>query len=142
MNLIKEFDRIMTEQEIIALATSTDNKPNVRVVNFYYDPKQQGIIFFSTFKDNKKVSEFAENSKVAFTTVPKEGNEHVRVFGGEVRRSSLTVYDLKEAFAEKIPDYAGTVEQAGEMLDLYEIHFDRADVVIDMENSGSVTFQD
>lgn len=130
----------MTEQDVIALATSVNNQPNVRVVNFYYDPKQEGILFFSTFQDNRKVGEFEENNKVAFTTVPKDGNEHVRVNEGEVRRSSLTVYDLKEAFSEKIPDYGETIDQVGDMLILFEIHFKNADVTLDFTRTASIAF--
>ena len=32
-----EFFRIMEQQTEIALATSADNVPNVRIVNFYFD---------------------------------------------------------------------------------------------------------
>ena len=140
MNPQKEFDRIMTEQGVIALATSVNNKPNVRAVNFYYDPKQEGILFFSTFKDNKKVGEFEENNKVAFTTIPKEGNEHVRVTDGEVRRSSLNIYDMKEALAEKIPGYGDTIEKFGEMLILFEIHFGSADITLDFTSTATISF--
>ena len=34
-----EFFRIMEQQTEIALATSADNVPNVRIVNFYFDPQ-------------------------------------------------------------------------------------------------------
>lgn len=46
-----EFFRIMEQQTEIALATSADNVPNVRIVNFYFDP-QSKILYFSTFKGN------------------------------------------------------------------------------------------
>jgi general stress protein 26 len=36
-------------------------------------------LFFATFEDNDKVKEFEKNNKVAFTTIPKSGNEHVRI---------------------------------------------------------------
>ena len=49
-----EFFRIMEQHTEIALATSTDNVPNVRIVNFYFDP-QNKILYFSTFKGNDKV---------------------------------------------------------------------------------------
>ena len=35
-----EFFRIMEQQTEIALATSADNVPNVRIVNFYFDPQK------------------------------------------------------------------------------------------------------
>ena len=36
MNVKTEFLKIMAEQTEIALATSVDNIPNVRIVNFYF----------------------------------------------------------------------------------------------------------
>ena len=38
MNLIKEFYEIMETQNDIALATSVNNTPNVRLISFYFCP--------------------------------------------------------------------------------------------------------
>ena len=38
MNIKTEFLKIMTEQTEIALATSVNDVPIVRIVNFYFDP--------------------------------------------------------------------------------------------------------
>ena len=55
MNTIKEFQRIMVTQTELALATiGTDGTPNVRIVNYYFNPKNNAI-YFATFKDNEKV---------------------------------------------------------------------------------------
>jgi len=139
MDFEKEYGRIMSEQVEIALATCVDGEPNVRIVNFCYKETQKGLIYFSTFGDNQKVEELAKNASVAFTTMPYEGNAHVRVKNGTVRKSSNTIYDLKEEFIKRVPDYAMTIEQAGEYLILYEIEFRSADVTIDFENIGSIT---
>lgn len=56
MNTKTEFLRIMAEQKEMALATSVNNIPNVRIVNFYFDPSES-ILYFSSFKDNDKVKE-------------------------------------------------------------------------------------
>ena len=56
MNTKTEFLRIMVEQTEMALATSVNNVPNVRIVNFYFDPCEN-ILYFSSFKDNDKVKE-------------------------------------------------------------------------------------
>ncbi len=138
MDYIQEFNNIMTEQKEIALATITEDGPNVRIVNFCWDSTQKGVLYFSTFGDNQKVREFEKNNTVAFTTVPLEGNAHVRVKRGTVTQSALTVYDLKDAFVRKIPDYAETIAQAGEYLVLFEIHFQEADVTVDLENSSRI----
>lgn len=139
MDFNKEYNKIMLEQMEIALATCVEGRPNVRVVNFCCKKDLKGIIYFSSFGDNPKVEEFTKNATVAFTTIPHEGNAHVRVKEGIVKRSSLTIYDLKEEFIKKIPDYAITIEQAGEFLILYEIHFDQATVTVDFENSSCIS---
>ncbi len=46
-------------------------------------------MYFSTFKDNLKVMEFSKNDKVAFTSVPVEGNEHVRVANATVKKKAV-----------------------------------------------------
>jgi hypothetical protein len=53
MNIKTEFLKIMAEQTEIALATSVDNIPNVRIVNFYFDPAEN-ILYFSSFKETIK----------------------------------------------------------------------------------------
>ena len=40
MSTKAEFLKIMSEQTEIALATSVNNVPNVRIVNFYFDPEK------------------------------------------------------------------------------------------------------
>lgn len=139
MDFLQEFNKMMREHADIALATSVDNLPNVRIVNFYYDPAKSGIIYFSTFRDNDKVAEMANNSTVSFTTFPKREGEHIRVKGAETVKSELTIFDLQEQFVKKYPDFEPMIEQAGSQLDLYEIHFKEADVILDYMQKGKVT---
>ena len=40
MNIKTEFLKIMDEQTEIALATSANNIPNVRIVNYYFDSNE------------------------------------------------------------------------------------------------------
>ena len=80
MNVKTEFLRIMAEQTEVALATTVDNIPNVRIVNFYFDPVEN-VLYFSSFEGNDKVKEIKSNSYVAFTTIPYSGNEHVKAKG-------------------------------------------------------------
>ena len=120
MNLRDEFERIMREQREIALATTTDGLPHVRIVNFYYTPEEH-CVYFATFKDNEKVVEIAANPNIAFTTVPHNGtNEHVRASGRAVK-SARTVYDLAALFAAKIPRYQKTIDAVGDDLILYDL---------------------
>lgn len=127
-----EFFRIMEQQTEMALATSADNVPNVRIVNFYFDP-QSNILYFATFKGNDKVKELKINSNVAFTTIPHTGNEHIKT-KGIVQKSERTIFDLADFFIKKVPDYKDTIERAGKSLVLYEIKFDAATVTLDLNN--------
>lgn len=135
MNTKQEFTRLMNTQIEIALATCIDGQPNVRIVNFYFDEVAKAVLF-STFGDNEKVKEFETNNKVAFTTIPHAGNEHVKA-KGIVQKSSKTIFDAAEHFIQKNPDYKDTIEQAGNFLVLFEIAFESAVVTLDFENIGT-----
>ncbi len=114
----------------MALATSVNNVPNVRIVNFYFDPCEN-ILYFSSFKDNDKVKEIEGNPSIAFTTIPHTGNQHVKA-KGLAKRSSKTVVDMAEHFIAKVPDYKKTIDYAGELLILFEVRFDTAIVTKDL----------
>ena len=130
MNTKTVFLRIMAEQTEMALATSVNNVPNVRIVNFYFDPCEN-ILYFSSFKDNDKVKEIEGNPSIAFTTIPHTGNQHVKA-KGLAKRSSKTVVDMAEHFIAKVPDYKKTIDYAGESLILFEVRFDTAIVTKDL----------
>jgi uncharacterized pyridoxamine 5'-phosphate oxidase family protein len=139
MDFLNEFNRIMRDTANIALATSVEDIPNVRLVNFYYDPENKGVAYFASFKGSNKLLEFSANNKVAFTTVPVNSSEHVRVNNATVLKSNLTIYDLKEEFIKKLPDYEVTIAQAGHMLEVYEIHFKEANVILGIKQSSKIT---
>ena len=130
MNIKTEFLKIMAEQTEIALATSVDNIPNVRIVNFYFEPAEN-ILYFSSFEGNDKIKEINSNPYVAFTTIPHSGNEHVKA-KGMVKKSSKTIFDVAEQFIAKIPGYKDTIEYGGESLILFEVRFDTAIVTKDL----------
>jgi len=136
MDMKAEFLRIMRTQTDMAIATSVEGQPNVRIVNFYFDDAA-GILYFSTFKDNDKVREMSENPHVAFTTVPHEGNEHVKA-KGLAKISARSIFDVAERFIEKISDYASTIEYAGDSLIVYEVKFDEALVTLDFEHIETI----
>ena len=136
MNTKTEFLRIMAEQKEIALATSVNNIPNVRIVNFYFDPSEN-ILYFSSFKDNDKVKEIEENPSIAFTTIPHTGNQHVKA-KGLAKRSSKTIFDMAEHFIAKVPDYKKTIDYAGESLILFVVRFDTAIVTKDLATIGTL----
>ena len=132
MSTKAEFLKIMSEQTEIALATSVNNVPNVRIVNFYFDP-EENVLYFSSFKENDKIKEIKSNPHVAFTTIPHSGNEHVKA-KGIVQKSSKTIFDVADQFIAKVPNYKNTIEYAGESLVLCEIKFDTAVVTKDLSS--------
>ena len=138
MDTIKEFGRIMDTQTEIALSTvGTDGIPNVRIVNYYFNP-ENNVLYFATFKDNEKVKEIKQNRNVAFTTIPQKGNEHIKARGIALR-SEKTVFDLADCFCGKIPGYKNTIDFAGDSLILYEIHFKTATVTLDLSDIQTIT---
>ena len=138
MDTIKEFKRIMDTQTEIALATvGTDGTPNVRIVNYYFNP-ENNVLYFATFKDNEKVKEIKQNRNVAFTTIPQKGNEHIKARGIALR-SEKNVFDLADCFCDKIPGYKNTIDFAGDSLILYEIHFKTATVTLDLSDIQTIT---
>ena len=130
MNVKTEFLKIMAEQTEIALATSVDNIPNVRIVNFYFEPAEN-ILYFSSFEGNDKIKEINSNPYVAFTTIPHSGNEHVKA-KGMAKKSSKTIFDVAEQFIAKIPGYKDTIEYGGESLILFEVRFETVIVTKDL----------
>ncbi len=138
MNMEEILSIILEEQSEIALATSVDNYPNVRVVNFYYN-RDLKKLFFSTFKDNDKVFEFDKNSNVSFTSIPKNGVSHVKGYG-VVERSSKKIEDMKSEFIKKIPEYQEIIDDFGESLLLFEVSLKKAKVVLSMECCEEIIF--
>lgn len=96
MNAKQEFIRLLSNQNEIALATCINGQPNVRIVNFYFD-KTANVILFSTFGDNEKVKEFEINNRIAFTTIPHEGIEHIKA-KGTIQKSNHNIHDVAEHF--------------------------------------------
>lgn len=137
MKTVTAFKEIMTEQTEIALATSVEEVPNVRIVSFFYDESKK-CLFFSTFKGNEKITEFQKNPNVAFTTIPTENTNHVRVHYAKVQKSELSVYDVAEQWIQKIPSYEENIKNAGQMLELYEIHFTEAIVILGMSSRETI----
>ena len=137
MTTAEAFKKIMDEQTEIALATTVEDVPNVRIVSFFYDELKK-CLFFSTFRGNEKIIEFQKNSNVAFTTIPTENTNHVRVHYAQVKKSESTVYDVAEQWIKKIPSYEENIKQAGAMLELYEIHFTEAIVILGMNSRQTI----
>lgn len=133
------FEKMMEEQWEIALATSIGDHPNVRIVNFLFDQETK-CLYFSTFIGNEKEKEFQQNDQIAFSTIPKgEGNGHIRVKEGRITKSTKTLFDLEKSFVRKMPFFKKNINQVGNMLVVYEITFDQAQVILDMQNQALIS---
>ena len=97
---IENFEKMMKEQPTLVIATSVQDTPNVRIVNFIYIQEDKKI-YFTSFKDNKKIEEFEKNPKIAFTTIPTIDTEHVRG-KGLVSKSKLSIANLSEVLFLKL----------------------------------------
>jgi len=131
MEAKKEFLRMINECEEIALATSIHDFPNVRIVNYYYDEKNN-VMYFTTYTGREKISEFWKNNNVSFTTIPmnRGKREHIRA-RGHVRESKKSILDLREEFSNKMADFAEIIDKYSNDLKVYEIKFSEVTVTLD-----------
>lgn len=136
------FLQIMRIHTEMALATSTYNQPNIRIVNFYYDENEK-VIYFLGFEDKDKTREFEINPKIAFTTIPpqRNGMEHVKA-KGFVRKSHKTIFNVMDRFIEKIPSYKRWIDEAASDMVLFEISFETAVITLDFENVAILNIED
>ena len=131
MEAKKEFLRMINECEEIALATSIHDFPNVRIVNYYYDEKNN-VMYFATYTGREKISEFWKNNNVSFTTIPmnRAKREHIRA-RGHVRESKKSILDLREEFSNKMADFREIIDKYSKDLKVYEIKFSEVTVTLD-----------
>ena len=131
MEAKKEFLRMINECEEIALATSIHDFPNVRIVNYYYDEKNN-VMYFATYTGREKISEFWKNNNVSFTTIPmnRGKREHIRA-RGHVRESKKSILDLRTEFSNKMADFAEIIDKYSKDLKVYEIKFLEVTVTLD-----------
>ncbi|QQS87883.1 pyridoxamine 5'-phosphate oxidase family protein [Fusobacterium canifelinum] len=131
MEAKKEFLRMINECVEIALATSIHDFPNVRIVNYYYDEKNN-VMYFATYTGREKISEFWKNNNISFTTIPmnRGKREHIRA-RGHVRESKKSILDLREEFSNKMADFAEIIDKYSKDLKVYEIRFSEVTVTLD-----------
>jgi len=129
----KAFYEILDKTSEIALATTVDNIPDVRIVSHCCDERRPGVIYFQTNNPkSKKVSDIAQNSNVAFTTVPiGKSIANVRSNNAVVCRSVYAFDELKHLFVAKVPEYEEAYDEYGHSMIVFEIHVKEAVVVVD-----------
>lgn len=138
-NYQEEFKKIMREESDIAIATSVNNIPNVRIVNFYYDEKKPGVIYFMTGKDSQKVKEFEMNDQVAIMSIPRKGEGYIQTRKGIAVKSDISVGEMADSFIQKIPEYDKVIQMMKEMLVVYEIHVKDVQVILGMEEEKEIS---
>jgi uncharacterized pyridoxamine 5'-phosphate oxidase family protein len=137
MDIKKEFEKIMNKTEKIALASSVDDIPNVRILNFVYLTNEK-ILYFASTKGDPKEKEFGKNHNVAITTIPSKGLAHVRVHFATVKKRKKTVFDVQDIFVQKMPWYKDNIDQNGSTMNLYEVHFSTALVLAGPDKAAEI----
>lgn len=140
MELKQAFLNGMNESMNMALATSVDGKPNVRVVTFGFDETCPNKLYFSTFQGKQKIQEFAQNPQVACMLLPSghEAGDQVRIFG-EVQKSGVTPQGFIALISKKDPKDAEMLTQCADMLLVYEVTFNEAWVTIGISEAKKYT---
>lgn len=139
MDFLKEFNRLMEESKNIALATSRDNLPNVRILSYSCDDKNKGVVYFLTFKGTQKTVELEDNNKVSFTTIPNGTSEVIRVADAAVNKCEGDIDRIKSIIIKRFPEQEGMISNSGHILDFYEIRFNEANVILGPNRTGKVT---
>ncbi len=127
MNAKEVFEKVMQTGESIALATSVDNQPSVRIVSFLWDNNK---LYFTSFQGSPKNAQIEANSKVAFTTP----DASVRVTEATCTLSDKTVPDLREKFVAKFPQMESAFDKAIDQMLLFEVTFNKAKVILGFRN--------
>ena len=141
MGTITKYQEILKTTNAIALATTVENIPNVRIVNFCRKPETPDILYFASDRSNRKVTEFAQNDNVAFTTIPSgDGICHIRSNKATVKKSTLAIDEMAPLFIAAIPGYGETLEAIGDTLDVFEIHVKEAIVISGFEEPDLIVF--
>lgn len=136
MELKQAYQQAMANTANMALATSVENEPNVRVITFGYNPERPNVVFFSTFKGNKKIEEFKKNPEAAAILLPEDPESATQVrIHGKVVPSGHSLAEITEWIVQKMPDYAAGDAKAAPMLEAYELQFSQAEITIGMSRA-------
>ncbi len=131
MNAKEVFEKVMTNDASIALATSVNDQPSVRVVSFIWDNEK---IYFTSFKTSPKNKEIEANSKVSFTTIDSNSMQCVRVTEAESKIADVTVADVRDKFVAKFPQMDKAFDMAIDQMELFQVTFKKAKVTLGFRN--------
>ncbi len=115
----------MKNTSLIALASSVEDLPNVRILDIFFDEKQN-VVVFPTSALSPKVKEFEANDTVAFTTIPQGPGPVVRVQNATVSKSDWAIDEIKDTLIAHRPGFEMMLKGFGENVVVYEVSFTKA----------------
>lgn len=121
----EQLAEVLNNTALIALATSVGDKPNVRIVDIFFDEKRN-VVIFPTSSLSRKVKELEANNTVAFTTVPQGPGPVVRVQNATVSKSDWSIDEIKDTLIVHRPGFEMILKGFGENVVVYEIFFTQA----------------
>ncbi len=119
------FQEALAAAPFIALASSVDDQPNVRLIDTYYDA-DKNMLLFPTSRKTPKVAEFAKNEKVAFTTLPNPSGAIIRVQKAHVKETDISLDEIKDALIAKRGGFEHLLGMLSQDPVVYQICFDEA----------------
>lgn len=121
----EQLAEVMKNTSLIALASSVEDLPNVRILDIFFDEKQN-VVVFPTSAFSPKVKEFEANDTVAFTTIPQGPGPVVRVQNATVSKSDWSIDEIKDTLIAHRPGFEMILKGFGENVVVYEVSFTKA----------------
>ena len=121
----EQLAEVMKNTSLIALASSVEDLPNVRILDIFFDEKQN-VVVFPTSVLSPKVKEFEANDTVAFTTIPQGPGPVVRVQNATVSKSDWAIDEIKDTLIAHRPGFEMMLKGFGENVVVYEVSFTKA----------------
>lgn len=121
----EQLAEVMKNTSLIALASSVEDLPNVRILDIFFDEKQN-VVVFPTSAFSPKVKEFEANDTVAFTTIPQGPGPVVRVQNATVSKSDWAIDEIKDTLIAHRPGFEMMLKGFGENVVVYEVSFTKA----------------
>lgn len=121
----EQLAEVMKNTSLIALASSVEDLPNVRILDIFFDEKQN-VVVFPTSALSPKVKEFEANDTVAFTTIPQGPGPVVRVQNATVSKSDWPIDEIKDTLIAHRPGFEMMLKGFGENVVVYEVSFTKA----------------
>lgn len=134
----EKFAEILKECRFMALATSDNDVPDVRLMDCLYSEKYPDRIFIVTDINSYKVKQFEKNSNVAVATISKGDHRFIRAIDAQIGRSEVAQEEIWEDIKDKMFWLETVPEEKKKDFVLYEIAIRKAVVQYGAANSSVV----